>query len=350
MELYRYHIKEGDTLLLIAQQLGLSTSTLKNFHNNNSKPHEWIREDNSLPLWSSHIKLPDSENNLRENKNQKESENILNLEQFEINESNYKILQKVDMQISGNSLIDSESEILWNFKKEKHGNVFYAHILQKSHNIRYIKSIYRQFAEYMQRFNKPLKFLNLELSNKGKIVGINNQQEIENSWKSLRVDLVGKMGNTLEEKNILEGGDKDFKDTLPLLKNSLLYDLFLNEVYQKYSDIGNFVELGKKHYNSQVFNGEKVNITTKRKIEKKDNIAKIKFYSEGNIDNNRHLKNIYDVKLKEFLQEEFNYKLSWSVEYHYDIDKAKMLLCKSNIKEQASSRYIYLTAHEIKLI
>ena len=46
---------------------------------------------------------------------------------------------------------------------------------------------------------------------------------------------------------------------------------------------------------------------------------------------------------------EFNYQLSWSVEYHYDIKNAKMIYCLSKIKEQASSKYCHLLEHSITI-
>lgn len=90
-------------------------------------------------------------------------------------------------------------------------------------------------------------------------------------------------------------------------------------------------------------------LLTKRKVEKDGNILKIKFYSEADPDKNSHLRNIYNTKLKDFLQENFDYALTWSLEYQFDIQKGKMLLCHSKIKEQASRKYTYLTEHTMQL-
>ena len=95
---------------------------------------------------------------------------------------------------------------------------------------------------------------------------------------------------------------------------------------------------------------EKVNITIKRKVEKEGDIAKIKFLCESDSDHNKHLKEIYNSRLKEFLKENYDYSLIWSIEYHFDIEKGIMLFCQSKIKERTSSNYIHSMEHKIELI
>uniref|UniRef100_A0AAU6WTK6 Uncharacterized protein n=1 Tax=Chryseobacterium endophyticum TaxID=1854762 RepID=A0AAU6WTK6_9FLAO len=110
------------------------------------------------------------------------------------------------------------------------------------HQVKYIKSIYRQFAEYMQKFNKPLEHLVIGLSQEGGVESLVNQEEITERWNMLKNELQPELGNTFEEKNMIEGGDRDFSDTLPLIKNNLLYTLFLNDLFYEYADPGIFIE------------------------------------------------------------------------------------------------------------
>lgn len=349
MSIHKIHIKECLNIFELSKELGLDLTMLKDFHNNNSLPHNWIREDFSIPTWTEWILIPDSIENLKKKKKEEDSPNIINLIQKTNESIDYKIIQKIDMQVSGSSMIDSETDIIWRVKKIDKNNVFFVDVTQQSHQVKYIKSIYRQLAEYMQRFNKPIEHLILELSTTGKIVSVKNQDEIKSSWKQLRETLQAEMGDTLEEKNMLEGGDKDFSDTLPLIKNNILYHLFFNDVFYKYTETDKFLEIESHQYVSQVFSNEKVNVITKRKVEKEGNLAKIKFYTESDPNKNEHLRSIYNSKLKDFLKEEFNYQLTWSIEYHYDIKNAKMISCLSKIKEQASSKYFHLMEHNITI-
>lgn len=349
MEPNRYYVKNGDTLASIAEELGLSISEIKKYHNESSRPHEWIKEDNSLPAWSTFIIIPDSVEVLKKKKEDLLSSEKVALRQKETDNDKYLILQKIDMQVSGSSMIDSETEMVWEFRKFKKDGIFYGAIQQKLHQVKYIKSIYRQFAEYMQKFNKPLEHLVIGLSQEGGVESLVNQEEITERWNRLKNELQPELGNTFEEKNMIEGGDRDFSDTLPLIKNNLLYTLFLNDLFYEYADPGIFIEQGKQQYISQVFANESVMILTKRKVEKDGDILKIKFYSEADPDKNNHLRNIYNTKLKDFLQEHFDYAFTWSLEYHFDIQKGKMLLCHSKIKEQASRKYTHLTEHTIQL-
>lgn len=344
----KYFIKNGDSLHSIAEELGLSVEELVTFHNINSKLHDQINNLN-LPKWSDHILIPDSIENLKNKKDKKESSNTINFPQKEIDSTLYSITQKIDMQVSGNSMIDSETEIVWNYKKTKNGNNFFAYLNQESHQVKYIKSIYRALAEYMQKFNEPLEHLVLKLSAQGNIEELTNQQEINQRWQNLKKDLTPQLGNTLEEQNMLESGDKDFSESLPIIKNNTLYNLFFPDVYKEHEISDTFNGAEKKTYVSQIFSNEKVNITTKRKVEKEHQIIKIKLLSEQNHSENDHLKSIYNEKLKPFFQEEYKYSFTWAVEYHYDIQTGKMILCNSKIKEQTGSSYSYVMEHMIEL-
>ncbi|AZA79544.1 LysM peptidoglycan-binding domain-containing protein [Chryseobacterium sp. G0186] len=349
MEVHKYYIKKTDTLVSIAQELGLSASDLKEFHNKNSKPHEWIKVDNTLPVWSEYIMIPDSVEVLKRKQEDLLSPEKIILKQKVIAESKYTILQKIDMQVSGNSMVDSETEIVWECSKNKNEESFHIDIKQKSHQVKYIKSIYRQLAEYMQKFNRPMEHLIIELFSDGNIKAVLNQNEIKETWNILKTELEPELGDTIEEKTMIEGGDKDFSNTLPLIKNNILYCLFLKDVYGEYLELNQFIETGKQEYSSQLFGNEKVFLNVKRKVEKDSGIAIIKFYAESDSDKNGHLREIYNTKLKDFLQAHYEYSLTWSVEYHIDIEKGKMILCRSKIKEQANSKYSHLMEHEIVL-
>lgn len=150
----------------------------------------------------------------------------------------------------------------------------------------------------------------------------------------------------------MEGGDKDFRDTLPLIKNNILYNLFFNDCYSNYNVTRNFVEQKKEQqYNSQAFNNEKSKYYNKKKSRKEGDIAKIKFLCESDSDHNKHLKEIYNSRLKEFLKENYDYSLIWSIEYHFDIEKGIMLFCQSKIKRTYHcSNYIHSMEHKIELI
>ena len=111
-DLHKYQIDKSFSLQKIAENLGLNANQLKDFHNTNSHPHEWIKDDDTFPQWLECLYIPDSEINLIENKKRRESLDFVSLKQAEIDQSKYKINQKIDLQISGNSMIDSETEII----------------------------------------------------------------------------------------------------------------------------------------------------------------------------------------------------------------------------------------------
>lgn len=345
----KIQLKEKTSISDIAKDLGLELATLVEFHNANSQPHEWVRRDFTVASWVNELIIPDTVENLKEKKFQQESPHFVNLNQGEFEEK-YKILQKIDLSVVGNSMVDSETNIVWNIKKEKNDDRYFAvSINQEKHEVNYIKSMYRQLAEYMQKFNQPLEVLVLALNSDGSINSILNQEEIKRQWNILRLELASEMIGTLEEKNILDNAEQDFTNTLSLLKNNFLYNLFFKELFQEYHEVGKFVEIHSPTYRSQIFSNEKVNMITKRKIEKEGDIIKIKFYSESENNNNQHLKRIYDSNLKDFLHENFKYLLNWSLEYHFN-KEGKMLFCQSKTKEQATDQYSHIMEHIINIV
>ncbi|RTZ48555.1 hypothetical protein EJ377_13835 (plasmid) [Chryseobacterium arthrosphaerae] len=76
-----------------------------------------------------------------------------------------------------------------------------------------------------------MEHLIIELFPTGAMKSLVNQDEINKAWDNLKEELNPEMGNTLEEKNMIEGGDKDFSDTFPLIKNNILYTLFHNDFF-----------------------------------------------------------------------------------------------------------------------
>lgn len=348
MEINKYEIIEGDTLNVIAQQLGLSNSSLKDFHNKNSKPHEWIKEDFTVPSWVKELFIPDSTENLKKRKHKQESVDCIRLVQGEFDKT-YNIVQNIDLHVAGNSMIDSETNIIWEIKKSKVDQQFKVEIHQKQHNIKYIKSMYRQLAEYMQKFNRPLKKIAIALNLDGSINSILNQPEIETQWKILRSELESEMNGSLEEKNLLVGGDSDFSQSLLFVKNNILYKLFFTKLFNEYNEIGKFIPIEPQTYISQIFSNEEVNISTKRKIEKEGDIIKIKFYSVGEQIKNLHLEKIYNNNLKNFFRQDCNYVLNWSLEYHFN-KEGVMIFCQSKINECVNDQYSYVMKHIIKNI
>ncbi|MCJ8498303.1 hypothetical protein MVI27_08520 [Chryseobacterium salipaludis] len=344
----KIQLKEKASISDIAKDLGLDLATLIEFHNANSQPHEWIRRDFTVASWVNELLIPDTVENLKEKKLQQEFPHFVNLDQKEF-EERYKILQKIDLSVAGNSLVDSETNIIWKLKKLKKYKYFTVNVQQEQHEVNYIKSMYRQLAEYMQKFNRPLEILVLALNSDGSINSILNQEEIKMEWDILRSELASEMIGTLEEKNMLDNGEQDFTDTLPLLKNNFLYNLFFKELFQEYHEVGKFVEIPSHTYISQIFSNEKVNLITKRKVEKEGDIIKIKFYSESKNNLNQHLKRIYDSNLKDFLREDFNYLLNWSLEYHFN-KEGKLLFCQSKTKEQATNQYSHIMEHIINIV
>ena len=214
-----------------------------------------------------------------------------------------------------------------------------------------LKSILEQkyAIEYFEKGDLNFEYLNVKLRPSGEIKEILNQKDIEDKWLLLKEELSPEMGDTLEEKRMLEGGDNDFKNSLPLLKNSLLHRLFFMDLYKSYTISDTFYSVAPLKYTSQIFNQEEIFLITKQKIEKNNYSVKIKFFSEADIEKNEHLKAIYNSKLRDFLKQEFNYQFTWSLEYTFDMQQGIMLQCHSKIKEQAASNYTHLTEHKISL-
>lgn len=344
---FKYHeLGKTDSLESIASLFGANAHQVRHFHNMYADLNDLIGD--VLPKHLTQIIIPVDGIYLDLNtQTQSKNNQTISLEHINI-DTKYQISLKIDMIVKNSSLIDSETEMVWGFSKRVEKDLVALKINQLSHQIKYVKSMYRPLLEYMKKFNKPLENLIVELNENGEIKKIINQDEIHKNWEVLKEELKNEMGNTEEEKKILQGGDKDFSDSMEILNNNLLYQIFFPAVYSKeFVSDQKFEHLENGTYTSQIFSFAKIKTATKRKIEKASENLSVKFLTESQKEPNDEVINIYNSKLKEFLNKDLDYKLNWTTEYLFDLKTSKLKNVKSKIKEFANDQYIHTTEFDI---
>ena len=79
---------------------------------------------------------------------------------------------------------------------------------------------YQEAAAFGQLFNRPTERLELKLNFRGEVLEIVNQNEVYANWQALK-----EIDSIAQAQSIIEAGNRAFSNTLPILKEQLLYQL-----------------------------------------------------------------------------------------------------------------------------
>lgn len=131
MEHKKYYVKRKESLESIANELGISSENLRGYHNRFCDLNDLLSAKGENLQKVGYILIPYSIEQLKINKEKEVRLKTFALEQKPTETLTYLILQNIDMQVSGDSIVDSETEILWKYKKEQNQNFFLCKIISE---------------------------------------------------------------------------------------------------------------------------------------------------------------------------------------------------------------------------
>lgn len=131
MEHKKYYVKRKESLESIANELGISSENLRGYHNRFCELNDLLSAKGENLQKVGYILIPYSIEQLKINKEKEVRLKTFALEQKPTETLTYLILQNIDMQVSGDSIVDSETEILWKYKKEQNQNFFLCRIISE---------------------------------------------------------------------------------------------------------------------------------------------------------------------------------------------------------------------------
>ena len=251
-----YKIQKGDTLDRIASNLGISIDELRDFHNRYCELSDLLGGD-KLPRNLSYILIP-SESSFKNG--------IIKLE-LEDNKKRYKITQDSQLFVLNKPITHSIQEIEWEvlYKKGLYNHQIEIKVLKKEE--KQLNSQWNPLLDLLKKLNIPFEKLELELSLEGSANKIINQNEILSKWDNIK----SKLENNPDFNEVIKTGDKDYSNSLPVLRKDILFSLFFSRFYnsEKIYNQSSVIENDKPIY-SVLFSGIESKADIKQIIYKKD--------------------------------------------------------------------------------
>jgi|GEM_PF-1848199 len=264
------------------------------------------------------------------------------------NDLNYIILQKQKTVANAQVVSDTETKMLWqlaNMTSSKDGYQLYLN--QVEHDVLKTNSQLQELVGFAKLFNSPTSRLNLRFNNIGEITAILNQLEILSIWQNMKenelLSLVN--ANSTESNLIIKAGDKDFSDSVPLIKNGILYQLLFPSFYGMSNQ--NNVTKQQRYFGSNIFNEKRINLSGERIVignNADELIINEKFINEKNGDYVQEILKIYNTQYKPIFTDDLAY--SYQVKIDYKLFKnsgvVKNIACE--VEERLNDNF-YFTSH-----
>lgn len=214
---------------------------------------------------------------------------------------------------------------------------------------------WNELFHLMKKLTVPLQKINFELSSKGQIINIINQNEILNKWNEIKVEFVE--DNSFSE--ILKLGNADYSNPLPTIKKNIIYQLFFFSLYKNVYAMNKPNIVGRDVFLQSVIFPEcnfGVNVEEKA-YERVGNYVLFNQYTvDKNIDFGR-IKSLYKERYKPFMQQNTgcdegvkDYSISYKSNYKVFEEVGKLTYCNATFEEKVNRNLYYKSNIEIKLI
>ncbi|MBB6111771.1 hypothetical protein SAMN05421821_11452 [Mucilaginibacter lappiensis] len=212
--------------------------------------------------------------------------------------------------------------------------------------------IMNEMQDFAKAFNYPTKMLVIKLMSLGKIERVLNQEEIFSRWEEIKEEALKPLEKADTDKEILQKGDIQFSDTLPALKETLLYSIFFGAFYgTKTVGDNNIVDTGE--YNSQLFQTKSIPFELKEKVTD-IKPGSINITQSASLINDLQVQEefgkLYDEMYKQICGPDFNYQYKLLVDYNIDSTSGLINECNASLREKANDMLYYQADYTIKRI
>lgn len=202
-------------------------------------------------------------------------------------------------------------------------------------------------VSFSKFFNIPLRELTIKLDSFGNINGIINQQQVIESWQSIKSQILPSL-NAEEATSIIENGNSQFENTLNLLKNTFLYNIFFEPVYgikQK----GETVKLETRKFTSQLFQNLTIPYNPLQKVENFDNDnIKFSYHTEILAFDKTSLIKDYNEIYRNVMEGDLNYQIGYTGSSLYDIKTGLLITSRVRFRESVNENLRFECNYEIK--
>lgn len=326
-----YQIQEGDTLELIAEKFKISKNELINYHNNNSSLTKLISGD-YLPIHLSAIII---------NPEIKKSEidYLFKSDYKIISESEYYNFKKMIYTSKTESIVEIKSVI---------SNVY--EINQKSKVITCSSPHYDSYLILLSLLDKPFESLVVSTDHSGKIVRIANQNNINEKWETVKIELNELTDDKEMLRQIIATSKSIYSDSLQHIVANVQYNLLFPQLFEDKSHISAIKNSHYMELYSSLFSGNKISLKINtKKIDNTENSFEIKNKSFLEDKNKDILKDLYDKTYRELLGNNLEYDFSLKSRYKLD-ETGNIEKCLSEFTENINDTIVSNCNYEITKI
>lgn len=258
----------------------------------------------------------------------------------------YNIKQTTEFVFNELKVNYTETNFVWNidFFKPIDGG-YNVQISMVEHRVIKYNEQYKKLIDFMSLFNIPISTLNLKLDENGVPIKVLNQVDILQKWINLRDGELVKLKDDKNIQLILQGGDKDYSNTIDLISSSILYILFLPPAYGSRKSN----PLRKVCISSSLYSTENISFAIKETLLSMSNL-RMRFLHEANGYSNSDFQKKYKNTYQKMMEGiDFNYNCHYNAHYEYKMNGGILNQVIAELKEETAKGLYLRQTFNIKL-
>lgn len=329
-------IKNGDTLESIAKRLRVDAEELRRFHNRNAHFTNAIPTDHYLPKHVEELLIPVDLSALR--KKYVPQSLTIRHDNTVISGENIAVSHSSAMKMNGAELFYAKTAYLFAMRKDIGEAETVCTIDKKQVVDRRITPMYQALSDRIDFISIPLNRLVLKLDETGKVRGIANQDEINARWQSLKTKPeVNELFSDETGRQMEKSGDDDFKDSLRLVKETLLYRLLCPDIFGdkepgKRTSMDTDLKLASNFFTTQKVG---FRMEEESRIESENDCFILKRRYTAQEDTPGKVLSTYNAMLKDFLRgSPLEYSFTIDCRYRFSYDTMTMIAIDCRLMEK----------------
>lgn len=258
-----------------------------------------------------------------------------------IESKKYRISQKMIMDVETSRFTDIETDIIWQTQPLQQRSQIILKELQR--NAVKIPTAFTPTIQFLSQFNEPIVELQLAINENGTINNILNQHEIEQKWQHVKHRILSSQTEPDELlDSIINKGDSDYQQTLPMLLNTPIYQVFfpalLGSKYLEPRSSGTI----NTHSHFIPENVVKLELSECIKIEDNGTIT-IKYRGTNKPLDLKQYTDNYEQVYSQMTSAKFDYLFSIKADYHYLLGEFShgQIEYIEQLSETVRSKHIY---------
>ena len=333
-----YKLKKGDTLQSVAEELQISVSALRDYHNKYCDLEYLIPREDKIPSHIKGIIISDKDITI--------DDKLKNIHCFSLyTNSKYEIGIKNVLLVNNETISENESKNIWNFS-EINGcidlNIIKKNILKSNVQL-------KPLLDIIMMINESTDHLKLALDVNNNIIEVLNKNEILEKWEEIKLNKI-KFYEFKDEfiKIIVKQYDHAFKNITSHIQKNLLYQLiFFSCAKLKYPCL--YPQLLKRQIvvNSLLFPEKNIIYDLKYTSKETKEYLLFNLTTEVPSTSLNHFKEIYEKGYSKLIKTAFSPTFIIESSYFFNKKNNKLEKAIIYVKEQMNKDLMYIAQYTL---